>query len=61
MLATLAVSGAGATGVRDLMISSPSTGAANIANKVEQTFSQAVDLSNAVPVVPDFLKAAPPK
>jgi len=43
------------------VISSPSTGAANIANKVEQTFSQAVDLSNAVPVVPDFLKAAPPK
>jgi molybdate/tungstate transport system substrate-binding protein len=50
-----------ATGVRDLMIMSGPSGSSTVGNKVEQTFSQAVDLSNAVPVVPDFLKAAPAK
>jgi molybdate/tungstate transport system substrate-binding protein len=50
----------GETGVRDLVVMAPSTGATNVA-KVDQTFTQAVDLSNAVPVVPDFLRAAPAK
>jgi molybdate/tungstate transport system substrate-binding protein len=45
----------GETGVRDLLVMGPSAG---IANKVDQTFSQAVDLANAVPVVPAFLRAA---
>jgi molybdate/tungstate transport system substrate-binding protein len=46
----------GATGVRDLMVMAAPGGAGDVANKVDQTFSQAVDLTNAVPVVPSFLK-----
>jgi molybdate/tungstate transport system substrate-binding protein len=47
----------GETGVRDLTVMAPSTGAGNVA-KINQTFSQAVDLLNAVPVVPAFLKSS---
>jgi molybdate/tungstate transport system substrate-binding protein len=43
--------GAGQTGIRDLTVSG--SGA--------QTFKGAVDLSNAIPVVPSFLKPAPTK
>jgi molybdate/tungstate transport system substrate-binding protein len=50
---------AGAVGVRDLMEMNkpfPGKGNANGRKAVDQTWSGAVDLTNAIPVVPDFLQ-----
>jgi molybdate/tungstate transport system substrate-binding protein len=46
----------GQTGTRDLMVMPPS-GGTTTTSAAQQTFTGAVDLSAAVPVVPDFLKS----
>ena len=56
--ATLDVA-AGATGMRDLTEMNrdfPGKGHANGRKAVDQTFTGVVDLDDAIPVVPDFLK-----